>query len=53
MLRGHKVRCKRCQSGRKLGPYLYRYFYKDGKQKSEYIKLKDLAKHPDAPAKPA
>jgi hypothetical protein len=50
---GNKERCKRCQQGLKHGPYLYRYFYKDGKQKSQYIKLSDLPKHPDAPPRPA
>ena len=48
----HKERCHKCKSGQKHGPYLYRYFYKDGKQKSQYIKLSDLPKHPDAPARP-
>src|SRR5918998_2624092 len=46
---GNRERCRKCKAGEKHGPYLYRYFYKDGKQKSEYIKLSDLAKHPDAP----
>ena len=50
---GNKERCKKCKSGKKHGPYLYRYFYKDGKQKSQYIKLSDLPKHPDAPPRPA
>jgi hypothetical protein len=49
---GHKERCKRCKSGRKHGPYLYRYYYRDGKQRSQYIKLKELAKHPEAPPRP-
>jgi hypothetical protein len=49
---GHKNRCKRCQSGHKHGPYLYRYFYRDGKYRSQYIKLSELAKHPDAPPRP-
>jgi hypothetical protein len=49
---GHKERCKRCQSGKNHGPYLYRYFYRDGKQKSQYIKLSELHLHPDAPARP-
>ena len=49
---GHKERCRRCKAGLKHGPYLYRYFYKDGKQKSEYIKLSDVPKHPEAPARP-
>src|SRR5919107_3919896 len=42
---GHSERCKRCKSGRKHGPYLYRYFYKDGKQRSEYVKLSEAHKH--------
>ncbi len=50
---GHKERCHKCKSGKKHGPYLYRYFYKDGKQKSAYIKLSDLPKHPDAPPRPS
>ena len=50
---GHKNRCQKCKSGHKHGPYLYRYFYKDGKQKSQYIKLSDLPKHPDAPPRPS
>ena len=49
---GHKKRCKRCQSGRKHGPYLYRYFYRDGKQRSQYIKLSELHLHPEAPSRP-
>ena len=49
---GHAKRCLKCKSGRKHGPYLYRYFYKDGKQRSEYIRLTDLAKHPEAPPRP-
>ena len=49
---GHANRCLKCKGGRKHGPYLYRYFYKDGKQRSEYIRLSDVHKHPDAPAKP-
>src|SRR5919202_1607161 len=35
---GHANRCLKCKGGRKHGPYLYRYFYKNGKQKSEYIR---------------
>lgn len=50
---GHKERCKKCKSGKKHGPYLYRYFYKNGKYTSQYIRLKDLDKHPDAPPRPA
>ncbi len=49
---GHKERCERCKSGKKHGPYLYRYIYRDGKQRSQYIKLSDLAKHPEAPPRP-
>jgi hypothetical protein len=49
---GNKDRCRKCKGGEKHGPYLYRYFYKDGKQKSEYIKLSDLPKHPKAPPQP-
>lgn len=36
---GHKDRCQKCRSGEKHGPYLYRYFRKDGKMKSEYVTL--------------
>lgn len=50
---GHKERCKKCKSGKKHGPYLYRYFYREGKYTSQYIRLKDLDKHPDAPPRPA
>jgi hypothetical protein len=49
---GHSERCRKCQSGKKHGPYLYRYFYKDEKQKSEYIRLSDVHLHPDAPVRP-
>jgi hypothetical protein len=49
---GHPERCRKCKAGQKHGPYLYRYFYKDGKQRSQYIKLSDLPKHPDAPSRP-
>jgi hypothetical protein len=49
---GNKDRCRKCKEGIKHGPYLYRYFYKNGKLKSEYIKLSDLAKHPEAPPRP-
>ena len=38
---GHPERCKKCQGGEKHGPYLYRYFYKDGRRTSEYVRLKD------------
>ena len=36
---GHADRCLKCKSGERHGPYLYRYFRKDGKQKSEYVPL--------------
>ena len=49
---GHAKRCQKCKSGVRHGPYLYRYFYKNGTQKSEYIRKSDWAKHPDAPPKP-
>jgi hypothetical protein len=49
---GHAKRCPKCQSGERHGPYLYRYFYKNGRQRSEYIRKSDYAKHPDAPPKP-
>lgn len=49
---GNKERCQKCKAGIKHGPYLYRYFYKDGKHKSQYIKLDDVPKHPDAPPRP-
>jgi hypothetical protein len=49
---GNAKRCRKCRAGEKHGPYLYRYFYQKGKQKSEYIKLSDLPKHPDAPPRP-
>lgn len=38
---GHLERCKKCQDGEKHGPYLYRYFYKDGRRTSEYVRLKE------------
>ena len=50
---GHKERCKLCKSGKRHGPYLYRYLSRDGKYRSEYIKLSELAKHPDAPPRPS
>jgi hypothetical protein len=50
---GHKERCKKCKSGKKHGPYLYRYFYREGKYTSQYVRLKDLDKHPGAPPRPA
>ncbi len=37
---GHKERCNKCKSGERHGPYLYRFYYRDGKRHSEYIPLK-------------
>jgi hypothetical protein len=37
---GHKDRCNKCKSGKRHGPYLYRFFYRAGKRHSEYIPLK-------------
>jgi hypothetical protein len=37
---GHKERCNKCKSGKRHGPYLYRFYYRDGKRHSEYIPLK-------------
>jgi hypothetical protein len=37
---GHKERCNKCKSGKRHGPYLYRFYYRDGKRYSEYIPLK-------------
>jgi hypothetical protein len=50
---GHKDRCKRCRSGKKHGPYLYRFYYREGKYRSEYIPLRRVHEHPDAPPRPA
>jgi uncharacterized protein DUF6788 len=50
---GHKARCKRCKSGKKHGPYLYRFYYREGKYRSEYIPLRRVHEHPDAPPRPA
>jgi hypothetical protein len=36
---GHKDRCNKCKSGKRHGPYLYRFYYRDGKRHSEYISL--------------
>lgn len=36
---GHKERCNKCKSGKRHGPYLYRFYYRDGKRRSEYIPL--------------
>jgi hypothetical protein len=36
---GHKERCNKCKSGERHGPYLYRFYYRDGKRHSEYIPL--------------
>jgi hypothetical protein len=37
---GHKDRCNKCKSGKRHGPYLYRFYYRDRKRHSEYISLK-------------
>jgi hypothetical protein len=37
---GHKERCNKCKSGKRHGPYLYRFYYRHGKRHSEYISLK-------------
>ena len=37
---GHKDRCNKCKSGKRHGPYLYRFYYRDSKRRSEYISLK-------------
>jgi hypothetical protein len=37
---GHKDRCNKCKSGKKHGPYLYRFYYRNRKRHSEYISLK-------------
>jgi hypothetical protein len=37
---GHKDRCNKCKSGKRHGPYLYRFYYRDRKRYSEYISLK-------------
>jgi hypothetical protein len=37
---GHRERCNKCKSGKRHGPYLYRFYYGDGKRRSEYISLK-------------
>src|SRR5688572_6456729 len=31
---GHKDRCNKCKSGKRHGPYLYRFYYHDGKRRS-------------------
>jgi len=36
----HRARCNKCKSGKRHGPYLYRFYYGDGKRRSEYISLK-------------
>jgi hypothetical protein len=36
---GHKDRCNKCKSGKRHGPYLYRFYYRDRKRHSEYISL--------------
>lgn len=40
---GHKDRCRKCKNGERHGPYLYCYFYENGKRKSEYIPLVQAA----------
>ncbi len=37
---GHKERCNKCKSGKRHGPYLYRFYYRDRKRHSEYISIK-------------
>jgi hypothetical protein len=37
---GHKDRCNKCKSGKRHGPYLYRFYYRDSKRHSEYSSLK-------------
>jgi hypothetical protein len=37
---GHKDRCNKCKGGERHGPYLYRFYYRNGKRRSEYIPLK-------------
>ncbi len=37
---GHKDRCNKCKSGKRHGPYLYRFYYRNWKRHSEYISLK-------------
>jgi hypothetical protein len=39
---GHKERCNKCKSGKRHGPYLYRFYYRDGKRHSEYIPLEKV-----------
>jgi hypothetical protein len=41
---GHRERCNKCKSGKRHGPYLYRFYYGDGKRRSEYISLKTKAR---------
>jgi len=36
---GHKERCNKCKSGKRHGPYLYRFYYREGKRHSEYVPL--------------
>jgi hypothetical protein len=51
---GHKDRCNKCKSGKRHGPYLYRFYYRDRKRYSEYISLKKARtlglERPPAPA---
>lgn len=41
---GHKERCRKCKNGERHGPYLYCFYYENGKRKSEYIPLAQAAK---------
>ena len=38
---GHKDRCNKCKSGKRHGPYLYRFYYRDRKRYSEYFSFKE------------
>ena len=42
--RSWRARCNKCKSGKRHGPYLYRFYYRDRKRHSEdiseYISLK-------------
>ena len=50
---GHKDRCNKCKSGKRHGPYLYRFYYRDRKRHSEYISLKKArALGPERPPVP-
>jgi hypothetical protein len=54
---GHKDRCNKCKSGKRHGPYLYRFYYRDGKRHSEYISLKKARalglERPAVPGRPS